>query len=296
MNAPPETSPTPEERPALASALALHRWTDSWAGCKRRPKASELAEARCGSESGASWPEERLSRFGDGWALYGNSAQRPRGRRGQRPTEGRPPAAARGSSRAAAPAMARRNASLAPTPFSIQALLTKKEVGAVRVVAAARPCPQMLLPGPEGTSACCWRLFDPEATTLAPVLQPPQLPTPQEQQRFDPAAARSPLWDSDSVLSEEHDGDREDDEQEPGSREGHVPADSRRPRERLHCQGRAQFHAGGISTEQGHTRQSPESWPTGRGSGPPTTGEPGPFGAIKGGLWSGTMPVGDKAR
>ncbi|XP_034264776.1 homeobox protein Nkx-3.2 [Pantherophis guttatus] len=169
--------------------------------------------------------------------------------------------------------MARRNASLAPTPFSIQALLTKKEVGAVRVVAAARPCPQMLLPGPEGTSACCWRLFDPEATTLGPVLQPPKPPTPQEQQRFDPAAARSPLWDSDSVLSEEHDGDREDDdEQEPGSREGHVPADSRRPRERLHSQGRAQSHAGRISTEQGHIPQSPESWPPGRGSGPPTTG------------------------
>ncbi|XP_013923773.1 PREDICTED: homeobox protein Nkx-3.2 [Thamnophis sirtalis] len=168
--------------------------------------------------------------------------------------------------------MARRNASLAPTPFSIQALLTKKEVGAVRVVAATRPCPPILLPGPEGTSACCWRLFDPEATTLGPVLQPPQPPTRQEQQRSDLAAARPPIWDSDSVLSEEHDGDREDhDEQEPSSREGPVPADSRRPRERLHGQGRAQSHAGRISTEQGHPPPSPESRPPGRG----TTGRRG---------------------
>uniref|UniRef100_A0A8C6VHY9 Homeobox protein Nkx-3.2 n=1 Tax=Naja naja TaxID=35670 RepID=A0A8C6VHY9_NAJNA len=136
--------------------------------------------------------------------------------------------------------MARRNASLAPTPFSIQALLTKKEVGAVRLVAAAPPCPPMFLPGPEGTSACCWRLLDPEASALGPVLQPPQPPPPaQKQQRSDPASARPPLWDSDSVLSEEHDGDREDDEeQEPVHRAGPVPADSRKARERLPSHGR----------------------------------------------------------
>ncbi|KAM3831930.1 homeobox protein Nkx-3.2 [Vipera latastei] len=163
--------------------------------------------------------------------------------------------------------MARHNASLAPTPFSIQALLTKKEVGAVRVVAAARPCPSMLLPSPEGTSACCWRLFDQAAATPGPVLQPP--PPPQEQQRSDPAAARPPHCDSDSVLSEEHDGDREDDkEQEPGGREGHVPAESRRPRGSLHTRSLV----GRIGTEQGHPPPSPQSQPPGQGSEPPTTG------------------------
>ncbi|KAG8135007.1 hypothetical protein E2320_008079 [Naja naja] len=170
--------------------------------------------------------------------------------------------------------MARRNASLAPTPFSIQALLTKKEVGAVRLVAAAPPCPPMFLPGPEGTSACCWRLLDPEASALGPVLQPPQPPPPaQKQQRSDPASARPPLWDSDSVLSEEHDGDREDDEeQEPVHRAGPVPADSRKARERLPSHGRTGSLAPRLSAEQGHRPQSPPSQPPGRGSGPPTTG------------------------
>lgn len=84
MNVPPETNSAPEERPAPASARTLRRWTDSWAGRKRRLKASEHAEALCGTESRAAWLEERVGRFSDGQALYGNIAQLVRGRRRRR--------------------------------------------------------------------------------------------------------------------------------------------------------------------------------------------------------------------
>lgn len=161
----------------------------------------------------------------------------------------------------------------------------------MRVVAATSPCPSMLLPSPEGTSACCWRLFDQAAATPGPVLQPP--PPPQEQQRSDPAAARPPHCDSDSVLSEEHDGDREDDEeQEPGGREGHVPAESRRPRGRLHTRSLV----GRIGTEQGHPPPSTQSQPPGQGSGPPTTGKPSERSREDCGAGRCRWEWGDKAR
>ncbi|KAM6441434.1 homeobox protein Nkx-3.2 [Liasis olivaceus] len=167
--------------------------------------------------------------------------------------------------------MAGRGASPAPTPFSIQALLTKKERGAARPAAPARPRPPMPLPGPESAPACCWRLFGPDATPLGPALRPP--PPFQEQPRSGPAAPRPPLWDSDSVLSEEHDGDREDDEeQERGDGEGHAPADARRPRERPPGQGNARSLAGGAGPEQDGPPPSPHSQPPGRASGPPTAG------------------------
>ncbi|XP_063166527.1 homeobox protein Nkx-3.2 [Candoia aspera] len=171
--------------------------------------------------------------------------------------------------------MAGRGASPAPTPFSIQALLNKKDGGAARAAAPGRPRPPMPLPGPEGAPACCWRLFGPDAAPLGPAPQPP--PPPREQPRSGPAAARPPLWDSDSVLSEEHDGDREEDErqeqeQERGGGESHAPADAGRFRERPPGQGSARSLAGEAGPEQGGPPPSPQSQPPGRGSGPPTAG------------------------
>uniref|UniRef100_A0A8D0EFV1 Homeobox protein Nkx-3.2 n=1 Tax=Salvator merianae TaxID=96440 RepID=A0A8D0EFV1_SALMN len=107
----------------------------------------------------------------------------------------------------------RSNSTPTPTPFSIQAILNKKEERSARNFLQGRLPP---LPPPAGGAvsspdvapACCWRLFGDEAAALAAALQ-------QHQPPLGPAAPRAPgvtVWDSDSVLSEEQEGDKEEDE------------------------------------------------------------------------------------
>uniref|UniRef100_A0A8D2IRM0 Homeobox protein Nkx-3.2 n=1 Tax=Varanus komodoensis TaxID=61221 RepID=A0A8D2IRM0_VARKO len=101
-----------------------------------------------------------------------------------------------------------------PTPFSIQAILNKKDERSARSFLQGRLQPQPLPAGgavtsPDVAPACCWRLFGDEAAALAAALQQQQ----QQQQQQNPsplapAASRAPsssVWDSDSVLSEEND-------------------------------------------------------------------------------------------
>lgn len=119
----------------------------------------------------------------------------------------------------------------APTPFSIQAILNKKdEPGGRRSLPPGRLQPLLspaegALPSPDVAPACCWRLFGDEAATLALALQPPP----------PAAAAAAPAWDSDSALSDEQEAgkeDEDDDEEEAGDEEAGEErrAAARRPR------------------------------------------------------------------
>ncbi|XP_061439958.1 homeobox protein Nkx-3.2 [Rhineura floridana] len=133
----------------------------------------------------------------------------------------------------------RSNSTPAPTPFSIQAILNKKEERSARSFLQARLQP---LPSPAGgvvsspdvAPACCWRLFGDEAAALAAALQHHQSP-------LAPAGSRAPgfaVWDSDSVLSEEQEGDKEeeeDDDDDEEDDEGKSPSAALRPREGPPC-------------------------------------------------------------
>ncbi|XP_062991192.1 homeobox protein Nkx-3.2 [Elgaria multicarinata webbii] len=117
----------------------------------------------------------------------------------------------------------------APTPFSIQAILNKKDERRARSFLQGRlqqvPSPAGgALASPDVAPSCCWRLFGDEAAALAAALQPP--PPPQPAPPLAPSASRPPpgsaIWDSDSVLSEEQEGDKEDDDDDeaPPAQEG----------------------------------------------------------------------------
>nr|XP_028599883.1 homeobox protein Nkx-3.2 [Podarcis muralis] len=124
----------------------------------------------------------------------------------------------------------------APTPFSIQAILNKKEERSARGFLQGRLQPPPPAGGasasPDVAPACCWRLFGDEAAALAAALQ-----QHQPASALAPAVSRAPglaVWDSDSVLSEEQEGDKEedDDDEEDDDEDGSKsPAASRRPRE-----------------------------------------------------------------
>ncbi|XP_033016797.1 homeobox protein Nkx-3.2 [Lacerta agilis] len=125
----------------------------------------------------------------------------------------------------------------APTPFSIQAILNKKEERSARGFLQGRLQPPPPPAGgasasPDVAPACCWRLFGDEAAALAAALQQHQTAS-----ALAPAASRAPglaVWDSDSVLSEEQEGDKEedDDDEEDDEEDGSKsPAASLRPRE-----------------------------------------------------------------
>ncbi|XP_049646016.1 homeobox protein Nkx-3.2 [Suncus etruscus] len=88
------------------------------------------------------------------------------------------------------------------TPFSIQAILNKKEQR------AGLPAPDgRALPG--GTAVCCWRLF---GETDSGALGTPEDSLLASPARIRTAAGRSADspgdWDSDSALSEDHEGGR----------------------------------------------------------------------------------------
>ncbi|XP_019333534.2 homeobox protein Nkx-3.2 isoform X1 [Alligator mississippiensis] len=94
----------------------------------------------------------------------------------------------------------------APTPFSIQAILNKKEERAGR--AGGR-----LPPAGGAAPAGCWRLFGGAGLAAA-----------DEARRRGPAG-----WDSDEALSDDHEGERRSEEDE-GAQRG-PPGGSARPRE-----------------------------------------------------------------
>ncbi|XP_075786838.1 homeobox protein Nkx-3.2 [Pelodiscus sinensis] len=105
------------------------------------------------------------------------------------------------------------------TPFSIQAILNKKEERAHPL--AGRP------PAAPTAPACCWRLFGPRAEAGAADKAVP---------RAAPAAAAGRTmvapagWDSDSALSDEHEGGRRSEEEGPGVQQG-PPGSSARSRQ-----------------------------------------------------------------
>ncbi|XP_008168414.1 homeobox protein Nkx-3.2 [Chrysemys picta bellii] len=111
------------------------------------------------------------------------------------------------------------------TPFSIQAILNKKEERAQHL--AGRPPPAT-----PTTPACCWRLFgeraDAGAAEEALLLSPACV-------RAAPAAAGRTMgapagWDSDSALSDDHEGERRSEEEGTGVQQG-PPGNSARSRE-----------------------------------------------------------------
>ncbi|XP_078250198.1 homeobox protein Nkx-3.2 isoform X1 [Pogona vitticeps] len=140
------------------------------------------------------------------------------------------------------PATSSSSSTPAPTPFSIQAILNKKEERGARTFLQGRLQP---LPSPAGGAAakpdlapaCCWRRFGEEAAALAAALQ-----------RHQSTASKAPdLWDSESVLSEEQEGDKEEEEEEG---EGCKPPPiAPRPREGLPCGGSIQSLPEGPSRE-----------------------------------------------
>ncbi|XP_026503917.1 homeobox protein Nkx-3.2 [Terrapene carolina triunguis] len=110
------------------------------------------------------------------------------------------------------------------TPFSIQAILNKKEERAQHL--AGRPPPAT-----PTTPACCWRLFGERADASAAdetLLLSPACA------RAAPAAGRTmgaPAgWDSDSALSDDHEGERRSEEEGTGVQKG-PPGNSARSRE-----------------------------------------------------------------
>ncbi|KAJ6659370.1 hypothetical protein lerEdw1_019102 [Lerista edwardsae] len=133
--------------------------------------------------------------------------------------------------------MAVRSSTPAPTPFSIQAILNKKEERGARSFLQGRLQPLLspaggAVAGPDVAPACCWRLFGDEAAALAAALQ--QENHHHHQSPLAPAASRAPaghaLWDSDSALSEEQEGDKDDDDEEDDD-EGKAVAAALGPRE-----------------------------------------------------------------
>lgn len=144
------------------------------------------------------------------------------------------------SSRPSAPvgvgtSMAVRSSTPAPTPFSIQAILNKKEERGARSFLQGRLQPAGgAVAGPDVAPACCWRLFGDEAAVLAAALQQENH---HHQFPLAPTASRAPaghaLWDSDSALSEEQEGDKEEeeDDDEEEEDEGTVGATAVGPRE-----------------------------------------------------------------
>ncbi|XP_054854834.1 homeobox protein Nkx-3.2 [Eublepharis macularius] len=150
------------------------------------------------------------------------------------------------------------SSSPAPTPFSIQAILNKKDEPGARSPWPGRLQPLLspaggALAGPDGAPACCWRLFGDEAAALAVALQQQQPPPPPRQQMPPAAAApRRPgpaAWDSDSALSEEQEADKEDEEETAGD-------DDEAAEEELRAARRAPRYASGS--------RSPSELPGGR--------------------------------
>ncbi|XP_038255939.1 homeobox protein Nkx-3.2 [Dermochelys coriacea] len=111
------------------------------------------------------------------------------------------------------------------TPFSIQAILNKKEERAQH--SAGRPPPAT-----PTTPACCWRRFGERAGAADEAL----LPARACPRAAAPAAAAGRTvgapagWDSDSALSDDHEGERRSEEESPGVPQG-PPGNSARSRE-----------------------------------------------------------------
>ncbi|XP_053112178.1 homeobox protein Nkx-3.2 [Hemicordylus capensis] len=153
--------------------------------------------------------------------------------------------------------MALRSSTPAPTPFSIQAILNKKEERGARSFLQGRLQPLLspaggALASPDVAPACCWRLFGDEAAALAAALQHEHRPSP-----LAPAASRAPgpaIWDSDSALSEEQEGDKEEEEDEDEDDEeeehGKALAAALRPRERPPYGSGARSPSGGSGKER----------------------------------------------
>ncbi|KAL8207608.1 UNVERIFIED_CONTAM: hypothetical protein K2H54_059706 [Gekko kuhli] len=149
-----------------------------------------------------------------------------------------------GGSSSRSPAVAAAVAA-APTPFSIQAILNRKDEPA-RLQPLLSPAGGAR-PGPDVAPACCWRLFGDEAAALARALhQPPPPPPP-------PAAA---AWDSDSALSEEQEADKDDaeDAEEQEEQEEADGEEARRPRQAPACPA-----GSGAPSERPAPQQPPSS-------------------------------------